>query len=54
MSLNRLLTENEIEDIVYQLQSIYPLNLNIRQHYSETCVEYSNGLSPYHIELEYL
>lgn len=53
-SLNRLLTDKEIERIIDKLNSIYPLKLGINQFYCKACEENSNGLKPYHIDLKYL
>lgn len=51
VSAERLLDENELHTIYQCLSGISNSKYKIYQRYCETCYEYTNGKSPYHIEL---
>lgn len=52
-SINRLLNDEEIDNVLKVLKTMTILNISINQSYCKTCSEYSNELSPYHIEIVY-
>lgn len=53
VSTSELLNDIDKNEIISVLREITPLDIAIEQFYCNTCVEYSNGKTPYHTEIVY-
>lgn len=53
-SIENELSDKDIQEMLEVLKTLVDRNITINQEYCETCLKYSDGKCPYHIEIEYL